>query len=51
MSTKGSTKQEIWMKLCAIIEKHPEEVDGIDCEAVIRHAMKLYTDEVVWIYI
>ena len=35
------------MALCGIISKHPEELPNIDCEAVIRHAIKLYTDEVV----
>ncbi len=51
MSPKGHTKHDTWMSLCNIISKHPKELEGIDCEAVIRHAIKLYTDEVVSILV
>ncbi len=39
------------MSLCGIISKHPDSIPSIDCEAVIRHAIKLYTDEVgnLWV--
>ena len=34
-----------------MISKYPDEITCVDCEAVIRHAIKLYTDEVgnLWV--
>ena len=32
------------MKLCKTISENPEKIKSIDCEAVIRHGIKKYTD-------
>jgi len=51
VSPKGTSKHDIWLKLCNLISKHPEDLQGIDSENIIRHAIKLYTDEVVFFII
>jgi pre-mRNA-splicing factor SYF1 len=39
------------MELCKVISKHPNSVKSINCENVIRHGIKKYTDEVGNLYV
>ena len=32
------------MQLCKLISENPDKITSIDCEAVIRHGIKKYTD-------
>ena len=50
-SKKGKSKYDYWLLLCEIIETYPDHMDDIDCENVIRHGLKKYTDEVgrLWV--
>jgi pre-mRNA-splicing factor SYF1 len=39
------------MQLCDLISKYPEQITIADCEQIIRHGIRRYTDEVgkLWI--
>ena len=41
-SKKGKSKFDMWILLCEIISKHPEKVNNIDCESIIRYGLNKY---------
>lgn len=50
-SLEGKTKYQLWLELCDLITKHPEDVKGLRVEAILRHGIRKFTDEVgrLWI--
>jgi len=46
VSPTGKSKYQFLMDLCTIISKHPTDIKTINCESIIRHGIKKYTDEV-----
>lgn len=50
-SIEGKSKHQLWLELCDLITKHPNEVQGIKVEAVLRGGIRKFTDEVgkLWI--
>ena len=45
-SLAGKSKHEIWLELCEIVATHPEEVDCLDIDSMIRGGIRKFTDEV-----
>lgn len=45
-SLQGKSKHQLWLELCEIITKHPQEVSDIKVEAIIRGGIRKFTDEV-----
>lgn len=45
-SLEGKSKHDIWMELCDVITSHPEEMDGLRVEEIVRGAIQKYKDEV-----
>lgn len=47
-SIEGKSKHSLWLELCELITKHPQEVlaEGIDVEAILRGGIRKYKDEV-----
>eukprot|EP00923_Selenidium_pygospionis_P055304 GHVN01096409.1.p1 GENE.GHVN01096409.1~~GHVN01096409.1.p1 ORF type:complete len:968 (+),score=240.43 GHVN01096409.1:10-2913(+) len=45
-SIENKTNHQLWMDLCDLITKRPNEIKSIDVEAVIRSGIVRYTDEV-----
>jgi len=50
-SPSGKSKYQFLMDLCQLISKNPDKIKSIDCESVIRHGIKKYTDEVGNLYV
>eukprot|EP00903_Cladosiphon_okamuranus_P006058 g5973.t1 len=47
LSPHGHSKHEMWMRLCDLCAKHPEEVTGVlKVDAIIRSGLSRFTDEV-----
>ncbi|CDW87965.1 pre-mrna-splicing factor syf1-like [Stylonychia lemnae] len=53
VSAKGKTRYQLWMELCEFIAKNPQRCNFQQPEAIIRHGIRKYTDEVgkLWIYL
>lgn len=48
-SLQGKSKHQLWLELCDIITKHPQEVQDMNVEAIIRGGIRKFTDEVrIW---
>ncbi|GMH40581.1 hypothetical protein BSKO_08485 [Bryopsis sp. KO-2023] len=45
-SLEGKSKHQLWLELCDIITKHPQEVQDLKVEAIIRGGLRKFTDEV-----
>lgn len=47
-SIEGKSKHSLWLELCELITKHPQEVmaEAIDVEAILRGGIRKYKDEV-----
>ncbi|CAD7697059.1 unnamed protein product [Ostreobium quekettii] len=45
-SLEGKSKHQLWLELCDIVTKHPEDVASIKVEAIIRGGIRKFTDEV-----
>lgn len=45
-SLQGKSKHQLWLELCDIITKHPQEVQDMNVEAIIRGGIRKFTDEV-----
>lgn len=41
------------MDLCKLISENPEKIKSLDCESIIKHGIKKYSDEVgnLWNYL
>eukprot|EP00761_Pharyngomonas_kirbyi_P004703 gb/GECH01004708.1/.p1 GENE.gb/GECH01004708.1/~~gb/GECH01004708.1/.p1 ORF type:complete len:902 (+),score=289.33 gb/GECH01004708.1/:1-2706(+) len=50
ISQKGANKHDLWMKLCELISKHPEEIVSLPVEQIIRHGLQRFAAEVgqIW---
>eukprot|EP00004_Rigifila_ramosa_P016307 TRINITY_DN3858_c0_g1_i1.p1 TRINITY_DN3858_c0_g1~~TRINITY_DN3858_c0_g1_i1.p1 ORF type:complete len:849 (-),score=230.83 TRINITY_DN3858_c0_g1_i1:69-2333(-) len=44
-SRKGKTKHQLWLELCEIASKHPENLAELNFEQVIRSGLRKFTDE------
>lgn len=51
ISVKGKSKYEYSMELCNLISQHPDKCATIDPEAIIRHCLGKFTDEIgnLWV--
>ena len=45
-SLAGKSKHQMWLELCDLITKHPNEVQGLDVDAILRGGIRSFTDEV-----
>ena len=45
-SLAGKSKHEMWLELCEIVATHPEEVNCLDIDSMIRGGIRKFTDEV-----
>ena len=45
-SLEGKSKHQLWLELCQIITRHPDDVMGINVDAVLRSGIRKFTDEV-----
>ncbi|KAL7646185.1 UNVERIFIED_CONTAM: hypothetical protein RMT77_003086 [Armadillidium vulgare] len=45
-SKYGKSKHQLWSELCELISKNPEETSLKNAEAIIRHGLQRYTDQV-----
>lgn len=44
-SLEGKSKHTLWLELCDIITKHPEEVRHLNIDAIIRGGIRKFTNE------
>jgi pre-mRNA-splicing factor SYF1 len=53
-SIEGKSKHSLWLELCDIVTKHPDEVQQLDIDSIIRGGIRKFTNEVrfctYWIY-
>jgi pre-mRNA-splicing factor SYF1 len=45
-SIEGKSKHHLWLELCDIITKHPDDVKTLRVDAVIRGGIRKFTTEV-----
>ena len=45
-SLEGKTKHQLWLELCDIITKHPQEVKHLKVDAILRSGIRNFKDEV-----
>ncbi|XP_063848977.1 pre-mRNA-splicing factor syf1 homolog isoform X1 [Scylla paramamosain] len=45
-SKYGKSKHQLWSELCELISKNPQETSLKNAEAIIRHGLQRYTDQV-----
>ena len=45
-SMEGKSRHALWLELCDIITKHPNEVSGMKVDAILRTGIRRYSDEV-----
>jgi len=52
-STRGKTNYQLWLEMCDIITKYPEEIKQLQVEDLIRLGIRKFTNEVgrLWISI
>jgi len=46
VSIEGKTSHQLWMDLCDVISRHPEDIKTLKTEAIIRNGLNKFTDEV-----
>ena len=45
-SLAGKSKHAMWLELCDVVTKHPNEVSGMDVDAILRGGIATFTNEV-----
>jgi pentatricopeptide repeat protein len=45
-SLEGKSKHQLWLELCDIITKHPDDVKDLNVDAILRSGIRKFTDEV-----
>lgn len=45
-SLEGKSKHQLWLELCDVVTKHPDEVRSLDVAAIIRAGIRKFTNEV-----
>ncbi|KAL4450099.1 hypothetical protein ABPG77_010768 [Micractinium sp. CCAP 211/92] len=45
-SLEGKSKHQLWLELCDMVTKHPNEVKDMKVEAILRSGIRRFTDEV-----
>ena len=45
-SLEGKSKHQLWLELCDMVTKHPNEVKGMKVDAILRSGIRRFTDEV-----
>ncbi|KAI7844217.1 hypothetical protein COHA_002351 [Chlorella ohadii] len=45
-SLEGKSKHQLWLELCDLVTKHPNEVKDMKVEAILRSGIRRFTDEV-----
>ena len=45
-SLEGKSKHQMWLELCDLVTKHPNEVAGMRVDAILRSGIRRFTDEV-----
>ena len=45
VSQNGKSRHKLWMELCDLVCKHPQEVKGLRVEAIIHSGLRTFTDE------
>lgn len=45
-SLEGKTKHALWLELCDIVTKHPDDVKSLNADAIIRAGIRKFTNEV-----
>ena len=48
VSLEGKSKHQLWLELCDVITRHPDEVTAINVDAILRSGIRKFTDEVRW---
>jgi len=46
ISIEGKTSHQLWMDLCDVISRHPEDIKSVKIEPIIRNGLMKFTDEV-----
>lgn len=51
ISKEGKTRHQLWLELCDLITKNPDEVKSLKVEEIIRGGIRMFTDEVgrLWV--
>eukprot|EP00887_Chlorella_sp_A99_P004836 scaffold4.g4836.t1 len=44
-SLEGKSKHQLWLELCDMVTKHPNEVKGMRVDAILRSGIRRFTDE------
>lgn len=45
-SLQGKSNYMLWAELCDLISKNPKEIKSLDVDAIIRSALRRYTDQI-----
>lgn len=45
-SLEGKSKHQMWLELCDLVTKHPNDVKDMRVEAILRSGIRRFTDEV-----
>ena len=45
-SLEGKSKHQLWLELCDIITKHPDQVKHLKVDAILRSGIRNFKDEV-----
>lgn len=45
-SLEGKSRHSLWLEMCELITKHPDDCRGLKVEAILRSGIRRYTDEV-----
>jgi pre-mRNA-splicing factor SYF1 len=51
ISSEGKSRHELWMRLCDLCIEHADKITSLKVEAIIRSALRKYTNEVgkLWV--
>ena len=44
-TSSGKSKHKLWMELCTIMSKHPDDIKTLNVEAVIRQGLRKFSDQ------
>ena len=45
VSTKGKSRHKLWMELCELVCKNPQQVKSLRVEPILRSGLRAFTDE------
>lgn len=45
-SLEGKSKHQLWLELCDLITKHPDDVKHLKVDAILRSGIRNFKDEV-----